>query len=67
MKNLLSQQNIQPHVTVLTIGVIPSILANGLSITIDKFASFDPKSSMEAVAAIQNATSSEQTTVQSMA
>ncbi|KAI0128318.1 hypothetical protein BJ170DRAFT_323829 [Xylariales sp. AK1849] len=67
VKNLLSQQNVQSHVTVLTMGVIPSMVANEVSIAVDKFANFDPKSNMEAVAAMQNATSSEQATVQSIA
>ncbi|CAP65873.1 uncharacterized protein PODANS_5_10810 [Podospora anserina S mat+] len=67
VKNLLSQQNVQSHVTVLTMGVIPSMVANEVSIAVEKFANFDPKANMEAVAAIQNATSSEQATVQSMA
>lgn len=67
VKNLLSQQNVQSHVTVLTMGVIPSMVANEVSIAVEKFANFDPKSNMEAVAAMQNATSSDQATVQSMA
>ncbi|CAP62307.1 uncharacterized protein PODANS_0_20 [Podospora anserina S mat+] len=67
VKNLLSQQNVQSHVTVLTMGVIPSMVANLVSKTAEKFADFDPSANMAAVAAIQNATSSEQSTVQSMA
>jgi hypothetical protein len=67
VKNLLSQQNVQSHVTVLTMGVIPSMVASGVSLAVEKFANFDPKSNMEAVAAIQNATSAEQSSVQSMA
>lgn len=67
VKNLLSQQNVQPHVTVLSMGVIPSMVANEVTNTVKKFVNFDPKSNMAAVAAMQNATSSEQATVQSMA
>jgi hypothetical protein len=67
VKNLLSQQNVQSHVTVLTMGVIPTMVANEVSIAVEKFASFDPKSNMEAVAAMQNAVSSDQATVASQA
>ncbi|KAI6085900.1 hypothetical protein F4821DRAFT_239381 [Hypoxylon rubiginosum] len=67
VKNLLSQQNVQSHVTVLSMGVIPSMVANEVSLAVQKFADFSPKSNMEAVAAMQNATSSGQSTVQSMA
>ncbi|KAH7141786.1 hypothetical protein EDB81DRAFT_843311 [Dactylonectria macrodidyma] len=67
VKNLLSQQNVQSRVTVLTMGVTPSMEANEVSIAVEKFASFDPKSDVEAVAAMQIATSPEQATVRSMA
>ncbi|KAM0418827.1 hypothetical protein ACHAPT_012268 [Fusarium lateritium] len=67
VKNLLSQQNIQSHVTVLTMGVIPSMVANEVSLAVERFANFDPKTNMEALAAMQNATSSAQSSVQPMA
>lgn len=67
VKNLLSQQNIQSHVSLLTMGVIPSMVASEVGLAVEKFATFDPKTSMEAVAAIQNATVSEQSTVKQMA
>ncbi|KAF5700156.1 hypothetical protein FMUND_14461 [Fusarium mundagurra] len=57
VKNLLSQQNIQSHVTVLSMGVIPSMVAHEVSTAVSKFNDFDPKSNMAAVAAMQNAVS----------
>ncbi|KAI1035141.1 hypothetical protein LB503_011729 [Fusarium chuoi] len=67
VKNLLSQQNIQSHVTVLSMGVIPSMVAHEVATAVSKFNDFDPKSNMAAVAAMQNAVSSDQSSVQSMA
>lgn len=62
VKNLLSQQNVQSHVTLLSLGVIPSMVSH----EVKEFVDFDPKSNMGAVAAIQNATSSDQATIQSI-
>lgn len=67
VKNLLSQQNVQSNVTVLSMGVIPSMVANEVQNTVKEFVNFDPKANIEAVAAMQNAKSSEQATMQSMA
>lgn len=67
VKNLLSQQNVQSHVTLLTMGVIPSMVANEVGRTVEKFTQFDPQEHMKAVAAIQTANSDEQSTVKSMA
>ncbi|CCT70785.1 uncharacterized protein FFUJ_06551 [Fusarium fujikuroi IMI 58289] len=67
VKNLLSQQNIQSHVTVLSMGVIPSMVAHEVATAVSKFNDFDPKSNMAAVAVMQNAVSSDQSSVQSMA
>ena len=67
VKNLLSQQNVQSHVTVLTMGVIPSMVANEVALAVEKFAKFDPAENMKAVTAMQNATSAEQQSIASMA
>jgi hypothetical protein len=67
VKNLLSQQNVSSHVTLLSMGVIPSMVSNDVAIAVKEFASFDPKTNMEQVAAIQNATADEQSTIKSMA
>jgi hypothetical protein len=60
VKNLLSQQNVQSHVTVLSIGVTPSMVASEVSKTVEKFTKFDPEFNMAAVASIQNAMASDQ-------
>ncbi|KAG5746987.1 hypothetical protein H9Q70_010333 [Fusarium xylarioides] len=67
VKNLLSQQNIQSHVTVLSMDVIPSMVAHEVLTAVSKFNDFDPKSTMANVATMQNAVSSNQSSVQSMA
>jgi len=67
VKNLLSTQSITSHVTLISMGVIPSMVANDVKIGVEKFATFDPKASMDAIATIQNATVQEQGTVQSSA
>ena len=67
VKNLLSQQNITSHVTLLTMGVIPSIVASEVNIAVKEFTKMDPQENMRAVAAMQNATSADQASVQSMA
>ncbi|KAK7222804.1 hypothetical protein V2G26_010807 [Clonostachys chloroleuca] len=67
VKNLLSQQNVQSHVTVLTMGCIPSMVANEVSKTVKEFTKFSPEHNMAAVASIQNATASSQASVQSLA
>ncbi|KAI0536804.1 hypothetical protein GGR58DRAFT_514306 [Xylaria digitata] len=55
------------NLLILTMGVIPSMVANEVVIAVDKFTKFDPKSNMEAIATVQNATSSEQATIQPIA
>jgi len=67
VKNLLSSQNINSHVTMICMGVIPSIVASDVKMGVEKFANFDPKSSLDAIAAIQNATVAEQDTVKQAA
>ncbi|KAH7304184.1 hypothetical protein B0I35DRAFT_484660 [Stachybotrys elegans] len=67
VKNLLRQQNVSSHVTVLTMGVIPSMVASDVKIAVEGFTNFDPKANMEAVAAMQNANTDQQASVASMA
>ncbi|KAF5973228.1 hypothetical protein FBULB1_8423 [Fusarium bulbicola] len=66
-EELLSRQNIQSHVTVLSMGVIPSVVAHDVTTAASKFNEFDPSSNMANVATMQNAISSDQYSVQSMA
>jgi hypothetical protein len=56
VKNLLSSQNVTTHVTLISMGVIPSMVASEVKLGVQAFAKFDPKSSMEALAALQNST-----------
>ncbi|KAH6655340.1 hypothetical protein BKA67DRAFT_560390 [Truncatella angustata] len=67
VKSLLSSQDINCHATLICMGVIPSIVASEVQIGVDKFANFDPKSSLEALATIQNATVAEQDSVKQAA
>ncbi|RYP14151.1 hypothetical protein DL767_010395 [Monosporascus sp. MG133] len=67
VKNLLSSQNVVSHVTMICMGAIPSITANGVKIGVEKFADSDPKASMEALASLQNATVADQDSVKQAA
>jgi len=67
VKNLLSSQNITTHVTLISMGVIPSMVASEVKLGVQAFAKFDPKSSMEAIAQLQNSTVQGQNSVQSSA
>lgn len=67
VKNLLSQQNVTSHVTLLSMGVIPSMVSNEISKTVEKFTNFSPEANMKQVMGIQTATESEQQTVAQMA
>jgi len=59
VKKLLSTQNITAHVTLISMGVIPSMVANDVQLAVKTFSKFDPKSAMETVATIKNATASD--------
>jgi hypothetical protein len=63
VKNLLSSQNITSHVTLISMGVIPSVVANEVKIGVQQFATFDPKATMDAIATIQNANVADQNSV----
>ncbi|RMJ12808.1 hypothetical protein CDV36_007507 [Fusarium kuroshium] len=63
VKSLLSTQSVTSHVTLISMGVIPSIVANKVAMGVKGFSEFDPKSSMDAIATIQNATAGEQKSV----
>ena len=67
VKNMLSSQNINSHVTMICMGAIPSMVANEVKLGVETFSKFDPKSSLEALATIQNATNAEQDTVKQSA
>ncbi|EHK47766.1 uncharacterized protein TrAtP1_012078 [Trichoderma atroviride] len=67
VKNLLSTQNVQSHVTMTCMGLIPTLKSNEIQLGVKQFASFDPRSSMEQIQEIQNATVADQATVDSAA
>ncbi|KAL7893386.1 hypothetical protein HDV63DRAFT_387887 [Trichoderma sp. SZMC 28014] len=67
VKNLLSTQNVQSHVTMTCMGLIPTLKSNELEMGVKQFANFDPESSMKQIEAIQNATVADQATVDSAA
>lgn len=67
VKNLLSTQNIQSHVTMVCMGVIPTLVANEVQLGVKQFAKFDPEANMAAIQAIQNASVADQATVQQSA
>lgn len=63
IKNLLSSQNINSHCTLTTMGSIPSIKSNEITIGVKAFADDDGAKSMAALQKIQNATAADQATV----
>jgi hypothetical protein len=66
-KNLLSTQNISSHCSLVTMGSIPSIKSNAVSLGVKQFANFDGASAMNQLAALQNATAADKDTVDASA
>ena len=56
VKSLFSTQNIQSHVTLACLGVIPSIVSNEVQLSVEGFSKFDPASSMEALSILDSST-----------
>lgn len=63
VKNLLSQQNIQSHVSLTTMGIIPTIVANNVEIAVKEFTDFSPDKTMGQLATLQNSTAADQGSV----
>ncbi|MFM7204663.1 MAG: hypothetical protein ACKO6N_28150 [Myxococcota bacterium] len=63
VKNLLSQQNIQSHVSLVCMGIIPTIEANTVEIVVKGFTNFSPDQTMGQLATLQNATADSQSSV----
>ena len=63
VKNLLSSQKISSHISLITVGAIPTITANNVKIAVKEFTEFDPKASMEALGQLNAATDSANTSV----
>jgi len=66
-KNLLSAQSISSHCTLYTMGSIPSIKSNQVQMSVKGFVDSDGASSMAALAKLQNATATDQDSVDAAA
>lgn len=66
-KNLLSTQNVTAHCTLVTMGSIPSITSNQVTMGVKAFTDDDGAKSMAALMKLQNATASEQDSVDAAA
>jgi len=65
IKNLLSSQNVTSHVTLLTMGIIPSVKSNEVQLAVKEFTDFDPQKNMAQVMAMQEATDGAQKSISS--
>lgn len=63
-KRMLSTQQISSHVSLITMGLIPTLKSNEVQIGVKQLADFDPAKMMDKLAILANATTSEQKTVQ---
>ena len=66
-KNMLSMNNVQSHCSLVTMGIIPSIVSNTLVTAVQGFTDDDPAKDMAALSNLSAATSSEQNTMASAA
>ena len=67
VKNLLSSNSINSHVTILSVGIIPSIVSNDVLTVVKEFSDFSPDKMMQNLATLANVSDAEQTSVQSSA
>lgn len=66
-KSLLSNHNVSSHCTLSVMGAIPSMKANSVKMGIDKFTDFSGEASMEKLANLQNATATDQNSLEANA
>ena len=66
-KNLLSSQNITSHISLVTMGIIPTIEANDVALTVKQFTDFSPDKMMGQLAVLQNSTADAQSSITSAA
>ena len=59
----MSSQDISSHISVVCMGIIPSIVSNQVQLGVKQFADFDPAKMMGQLATLQNATASDISTV----
>ncbi len=62
-KRLLSSQQISSHVSLVVMGVIPTIEANDVQLAVKQFTDFDPAKMMGELSTLQNATATDQDSV----
>jgi hypothetical protein len=62
-KSLLSTQAISSHISLVTMGSIPSVKSNTVKVGVQQFADFDPAAMMDKLATLQSATNSDQASV----
>lgn len=67
IKRLFSGQEINAHVSVITMGVISGLTGNPVAAAIKSFANIDPKKSMEALAKLATANAADKSSAQSAA
>ncbi|RBL89309.1 hypothetical protein [Chitinophaga flava] len=63
IKNMLSAQNITSHVSLVTMGVIPSIKSNEVQAAVKQFSKFSPDDMMNSLASLANATTADNASV----
>ena len=66
-KNLLSSQDIQAHVSLVVMGIIPTIESSEVQLAVKQFSDFSPDKAMGQLAVLQNATVDAQSSVASAA
>jgi hypothetical protein len=66
-KSLLSSQNIQSHISLVCMGIIPTIEANDVALTVKQFTDFSPDKMMGQLSVLQNSTADAQSSVSSAA
>ena len=62
-KNLLSHQKITSHISLIVMGIIPTIVADEVQLAVKQFSEFSPDKMMGQLATLQNSTNSEQASV----
>lgn len=67
MKEMLSRSDLRSHISVITMGLIPSVKSNTVKMTVQQFTDFAPDKMMAKLATLSNATSSERKTVETAA
>ncbi len=67
IKDLLSRQTVDSHCSLITMGLIPTLKSNKVSLAVQQFTKFDGASDLANLAQLQNAVASDMQTVESAA